>query len=185
MVEESQAPPVDLVGEGTEMHECIIKRIHVFQFGDGELLVNISKDAIKVKVAEWLEILDNPLIIRIVMEEVPQCKDRVFSQICPRYISRSFSQTNVIQRRTRIPFINNTVVQDDLDSPAHSYSILYNTVPVAKGAENANDVTLHIRKTSRIRGSLCGGNRRSSVSQRGRDGLSEHNTRKEEIEESK
>ena len=56
---------------------------------------------------------------------------------------------------------------------------------MAKGAEDANDVTLHVRKASRIRSSLCCGNRRSGVSQRGRDGLPEHNTRNEEIEESK
>ncbi len=147
--------------------------------------MDISKDTINVKVPEWFKIVDNRLIIGIVLEEIPQCKDCMFSQICSRYISRSLSQTNIIQPRTGIPFINNTVIQNDLDSPAHSYSILYNTIPVAKGAEDANDVTLHVRKTSRILGSVCCGNRRSSVSQRGRDGLPEHNTRKEEIEESK
>jgi len=119
------------------------------------------------------------------MEEVSQCKDCMFSQICSSYISRSLSQTNIIQTRTGIPFINNTMVQDDLDSPAHPHPILYSTIPVAKGAEDANDVTFHVRKTSRIRGSLRCRNRWSSVSQRGRDGLPEHDARKEEIEESK
>ena len=162
-----------------------VKRRRVCLFGDGQLLVDISKNAINVKVPEWFEILDNRLIIGIVLEEIFQCKDCMFSQICSRYISRFLSQAIIIQLRTGVPFINNTVIQDDLDSPAHSYSILYNTIPVTKGAEDANYVTLHVRKTSRILGSLCCRNRRSSASQRGRDGLPKHNTRKEEIEESK
>ena len=128
-----------------------------------ELLVDISKDAINTKVPEWFKPLDNRLIIGVVMEEVSQCKDCMFSQICSSYISRFLSQTIIVQARTGIPLINNTVIQDDLDPPAHSHSVLYSTIPVAKGAENANEITLHVRKACWISCSLCCRNRWSSV----------------------
>jgi len=87
----------------------------------------------------------------------------MFSQIWSDYISGFLSQEIIVQIRTGVLFINNTVIQDDLHSPAYPHSILYGTIPVTKGAEDANEVTL----------------------QRGRDGLAEYNTGKKDIEETK
>lgn len=109
----------------------------------------------------------------------------MFSQIWSGYISRFLFQNTIVQTRTGIPIIDNTVIQDDLHSPTYPHSILYSAIPVAKGAEDANEVTLQVCKTSRILAFLYCGNRWSSVGQRGRHNLSEHNTGKEEIEEPK